>query len=239
MNKKLLVSILMIATIFSCIGLTGCKKTKTTNSPTKQEQVKKQDTEQKQVDKEEISKKINESKKFETKEKTACYRVSGEKNDKKVYYTMNFTESQKIVKLIKEYSKSQAEQDYNTIKGDEQFKFYSNSYKTKLGDLNKEKQENISHAKQMQYIERFIGIKRYDKIEFNKDFSKCKVTFNYSFIFKNFSKNSSYAKGGVKINKPYYREVSLDLINENNEWKILNEDFSKSSVVYPLILNQK
>ncbi|ABK62621.1 hypothetical protein [Clostridium novyi] len=231
MNKKFLVSILMIATIFSCIGLTGCKKTKTTNAPTKQEQVKKQDKEQKQVNKEDSSKKINESKKFETKNETACYRVFGEKNEKKVYYTMDMPEAKAISKFIFNYLKIGENVDYKTVKGDPQFEMYSKNLQKKYGGKEHANQVIIDACKKIEIVEHFAGIENYNYLQFNKDFTTCKVSVNRLSEYSHFSKDCELAKAGVQYNKIYSKEITYNLILENGKWKI--DDEIASTTLYP------
>ncbi|ABK62619.1 hypothetical protein [Clostridium novyi] len=231
MNKKFLVSILMIATIFSCIGLTGCKKTKPTTATPKQEQVQKQDKEQKQVKQEDSSKKIAESIKFETKDETACYRVFGEKNEKKVYYTMDMPEAKEVTKFVTTYLKAGDNVDYNTVKNDSQFPYYSKRLEQEYGGKEHCDKNNVNGVKEIKLIEKLIGFNGYNCIEFNKDFTACKVSVDRLILFKNFSKESKLAKSNVKLNTIYSNEATFNLIRENNEWKIDKEKVAK--VFYP------
>src|SRR3712207_679395 len=184
MNKKFLVSILIVATIFTCICLTRCNKAKTNTVNTKQEQVKKQ------VNKEELPEKINESKNFETKEEIICYRILDEKNDKKVYYNMDMPQAIEVTNFLFNYVKVGDNINYKTVKGDKQYEYYSKKLQKEYGGKKQCDEDTIESQKNSEIIQSFLGFKNYNFIEFNKDFTTCKISVNRLIKFDHLSPTS-------------------------------------------------
>lgn len=216
MKKKLLVSILMATTILGCVGFTGCGKSK----PTSTKPVEKvQKVEQKNT------KMIADSVKFETKEKTTCYRKLSKQGTTLQYYKISLPIARDVIKFTTNYMKLGENVDYKTIKKDNQFSYYSERLQKEYGGLEACNQDAINSAKKTQFSQKFLGTTNYEKIEFNKDFTTCKVSVFRLVMFNNFSKDSPYAKGGVKLNTVYEQKAIFDLICENGNWKVDKEDY--------------
>lgn len=154
-----------------------------------------------------------------TEEETIYYVLDEEKNEIVVYFKENHPEVKAVKEVVEKNCSLIDTRDYRTIKGDEEYETYTQSYIDYLNEKN-DKTETVNYYKEAKLKTKSMGIKEYKKASFNPTVTECLITFSSIFKVEEISEDAS-EKTGMKAGEVYGIDVLLKLIKqEDDSWLI-------------------
>lgn len=149
--------------------------------------------------------------------KSATPYTSVDGQGKKVYLIETNPEVVKVKEIVAGYVKAVVPRDYRTIKGDEEYSYYS---QTVLKDLNGENDIANTKAAYVKYqmIKSLEGIQT-ESTDFTDNYSKCYISSKVKSKMINGTDALFKAEGYAK-NQIVEQTLKIKLIKENNVWKV-------------------
>lgn len=201
--KKILSIILIV--ISSVTLLSGCK-----NNKSKESGVTNIESSNKQEDK-------------TSQTETPYYILDG---DNITYLTEDSFNIQELKTTLTEFADTMYTRDYQTIKGNEEYTFYTEEFKNKLIKEDDIK-STVQTFKDNKLIRESKGINEFYKVQLNKDKTEAIIEYQVIIAFLEFSDDSKYAKAGIIPNQYYQMRNSASLKLENGSWKISSTECGK------------
>lgn len=190
--KKIFILIMTIALI---AGLTGCGTTSKKANTTSTQKLDKEN-------------KVSQT--------PTAYNYVDTTNNKIVFLTKDSYDVVEATKTIKGYAIANYG-DFKTIKGDETQAFMSASLLQRNVNQNGQKLVKDGYAKDQLVDE--LNQLDIAVITFNKAMTTAQAQYVVKFTTRN-ATSDYLQRRGIELNKPYKKNVNVDLIKENGVWKI-------------------
>lgn len=143
------------------------------------------------------------------------YTAMNDKN-RKVFLTEDNTEVVKVKNITMDYTRAAVNRDYRTIKGDEEYGYYSKDELNRLKAKN-DQTETVKLYKDAQLVQTY-GSTTITGMYFTENYTKCAVSAQVKSTVDNITTDTSKALG---LNKgSLIQNFTATMIKENDTWKV-------------------
>lgn len=123
----------------------------------------------------------------------------------------------KIKQIVTDYAKAYSNRDYKTVKGDEEFEYFSQEWAKKRNDDNYKK-SIVDYYKGNELVTKFQDLS-ISKIQFDKKFNTAEVTAVMKSQYIS-AKDGFFKANKLQRNSVIQNGVYIKLIKQDNNWKI-------------------